>query len=470
MTSAAAAELAARRGMIDARPDEIEDRASRAAQGLRGQRKARVQPRAGRVGSGFQRRNRRASPSSPAVTRRHDSSLGVGMNHVFAAAPQRIYWEMTRACDLACRHCRAEAQACRAPGELDTAEAMRVIDQIAAVSGPRPHLIFTGGDPFKRPDLMDLVAHAVAAGLPVSVSPAVTPLLTGAALRALRAAGVEAISLSLDGSDAARHDGLRRVPGTFARTLEAMRDAVDAGLLVQVNTLVTADTLSDLPAIDALVSDLGAQRWSLFFLVTVGRGKELGQITPADCEALFAWVRERSQRRGGPIVTTTEAPHYRRVLLESQRGTARAAAEPAAAAPHGHGGLGAQPGSPGEAPIVHRGRAGFGIRDGNGIMFISYCGEVCPSGFLPLVAGNVRESNPIDVYRFSPLFQSLRDPDGFEGKCGYCEYRHVCGGSRARAFAATGSPLGTDPLCAYEPARRARAEGSPADAGLYPTS
>jgi radical SAM protein len=351
------------------------------------------------------------------------------MHYVFDAAPQRIYWEMTTACDLACRHCRAEAQPCRGPLELDTAEAKRVIEQIAAVEPPRPHLIFTGGDPLKRADLMELVAHAVAAGLQVSVSPAVTPLLTREALHGMRAAGVDAISLSLDGSNALRHDGLRRVPGTFVRTLEAMRDAVKAGLLVQVNTLVTAVTLPDLPAIDALVTELGAQRWSLFFLITVGRGRELGQITPEQCEDLFAWVRERSRRRGGPIVTTTEAPHYRRTVLEQMQGEGRA---PGAIAHH---------------PLAR----GFGIRDGNGIMFISSSGDVSPSGFLPLVAGNVRKSDPIDVYRTSPLFQALRDPNRFEGKCGRCEYRFICGGSRARAWAASGSPLGTDPLCAYEP-------------------
>ncbi len=341
------------------------------------------------------------------------------MHHVFAAAPQRVYWETTRACALACRHCRAEAQPCGAPGELDTAEAKRVLDQLAAAATPPPHIIFTGGDPLERRDLMELTAHAVAAGLQVSVSPAVTPRLTRSSLRAMREAGVEAISISLDGSDAERHDGLRGVPGTFARTLPAVREALEAGLVVQVNTLVTSSTLPDLPAIDALVTALGVQRWSLFFLIAVGRGRELGQITPAECEALFAWVYDRSKRGGGPIVTTTEAPHYRRVVLERM--------------PRG--------GPP----------RGSGIRDGNGIMFISSTGDITPSGFLPLVAGNVKESNPIDVYRFAPLFQALRDPQAFEGKCGRCEYRNVCGGSRARAWMATGSPLGTDPLCAHEP-------------------
>jgi radical SAM protein len=346
------------------------------------------------------------------------------MRHVFAALPQRIYWEVTRACDLACRHCRAEAQPCRTPGELDTHEAKRVIDQIAAAGEPAPHLVFTGGDPFKREDLLELVRHAVAAGLPVSVSPSVTPLCTGEALRALKQAGTSAVSFSLDGSDAARHDGLRRVPGTFDRTLVAAREALGAGLVVQVNTLVTSATLPDLPAIDALVTALGVQRWSLFFLISVGRGRELGQITPEACEELFAWVYSRSRGKGGPIVTTTEAPHYRRFVLERMREEGR------------DGGAG-----------LH----GLGIRDGNGIMFISYRGEIMPSGFLPLVAGYVFSTSPIEVYRDSPLFQALRDPSRFEGKCGVCEYRNVCGGSRARAWAASGSPLGTDPLCAYEP-------------------
>ena len=205
-----------------------------------------------------------------------------------------------------------------------------------------------------------------------------------------------------------------------------------------MNTLVTSSTLPDLPAIDALVTRLGAQRWSLFFLVTVGRGRELGQISPEACEELFAWVRERARRPGpGPVITTTEAPHYRRSVLEAQRAEGHAAGAAEGARRPGGGG---------------HPHSGLGIRDGNGILFISSSGDISPSGFLPLVAGNVRTEDPIDVYRRAPLFVALRDPDGFAGKCGRCEYRHVCGGSRARAFAATGDPLGTDPLCAYEPA------------------
>jgi radical SAM protein len=343
-----------------------------------------------------------------------------------------------------CRHCRAESQPLRAARELDTGEARRVIDQVAAVD-PKPQLIFTGGDPLKRPDLIDLVAHAIASGLQVSVSPAVTPLLTRASLRALHAIGVHAVSFSLDGSDATRHDGLRGVPGTFVRTLDAIRDAVEEGLLVQVNTLVTSATLPDLPAVDSIVTSLGAQRWSLFLLVTVGRGRELGEIAPGDCETLFSWVRRRSQRVGGPVVTTTEAPHYRRVVLDH------------APAKRTEGGA-----APRHQPPVHA--HGLGIRDGNGVMFISHCGDICPSGFLAIVAGNVRDSNPIDVYRCSPLFLALREPSAFEGKCGRCEYRFVCGGSRARAWAATGNPLGSDPLCAYEPSTLERHHAGRLDA------
>jgi radical SAM protein len=372
------------------------------------------------------------------------------MRHVFAALPQRIYWEVTRACDLACRHCRAEAQPCSAPGELDTAEAKRVIRQIADAGQPLPHLIFTGGDPLKRADLLELVAFAAAAGLQVSVSPAVTPLCTGDVLRSLRLAGTSAVSFSLDGSNALRHDGLRRVPGTFDRTRVAVRDALEAGLVVQVNTLVTSTTMRDLPAIDALVTEMGIQRWSLFFLISVGRGRELGQITPEACEELFAWVHARSQRKGGPIITTTEAPHYRRFVLERTREQAHEAhAAPPAEDPSGHPGHGGHGGPKGAGPH------GLGIRDGNGIMFISHRGEIMPSGFLPLVAGDVHASNPIDVYRDAPLFRALRDPSHYEGKCGVCEYRNICGGSRARAWAATGNPLATDPLCAYQPAGHA---------------
>ena len=338
---------------------------------------------------------------------------------VFDRAPLRVYWELTRSCDLACRHCRAEAVPLRHPDELSTAEGLRVLEQLAAFPDPKPHLVFTGGDPLKRPDLWGLIAAARAFGLRVSVAPSATPLLDATALARLQEAGVEAISLSLDGSTAARHDGLRGVPGTFERTLAAARAAGAAGLPFQVNTLVAQETLDDLPAIYLLTSELGAARWSLFFLVSVGRGAVLESITPAGADDLMRWVVELAEQGVGPVVTTTEAPHFRRVMLQRH-------------------------GAPG------RGQ-GAGIRDGNGIMFISHTGDVQPSGFLPLTAGNVRTQHVVEIYRESSLFRTLRRADLFEGRCGRCEFHWQCGGSRARAYAASGDPFGEDPLCSYQP-------------------
>lgn len=314
---------------------------------------------------------------------------------------------------------------CRDPGELDTAEGYRLLETLAEAGEPRPHVILTGGDPLKRPDFWALVGHAVGLGLDVAVAPSGTPTLTPDVVARFATAGVRAMSLSLDGSDAARHDGFRGVSGCFDRTVAAARTAVEAGLALQINTLVTAATLTDLPRIHAGVTRLGAPRWSLFFLIQVGRGRNLQQLTPAACERLLAWVAARPP---GPVVTATEAPHYRRVVLQRLRAAGGKAAE----APAGLG-------------------QGFGIRDGNGVMFVSHRGEVQPSGFLPLVAGNVRTRDPGAIYREAQLFRALREPAGFHGRCGRCEFREVCGGSRARAYEATGDPLAEDPLCAYEP-------------------
>lgn len=340
---------------------------------------------------------------------------------VFDQAPLRVYWELTRACDLACRHCRAEAADLRHPLELTTAEGLRLIERLAAFGDPRPHLVLTGGDPLKRPDLWVLIGAARASGLAVSVAPSATPLLGAQEIQRLKASGVEAISLSLDGSTAARHDAFRGIPGTFERTLEAARAAGAAHLPFQINTLVAEETLDDLRAVYLLVTELGAARWSLFFLVSVGRGTVLAPVTAAESEDLMRWLAPLAAQGGPPVVTTTEAPHFRRVMLQRRGPAAR-----------GHG---------------------AGIRDGNGIMFVSHTGDVHPSGFLPLSAGNVRTHDVVTIYRESDLFRSLRRADLFAGRCGRCEFHWHCGGSRSRAYAASGDPLGEDPLCAYEPRR-----------------
>jgi len=345
----------------------------------------------------------------------------------FDRAPRRVYWELTRACDLACRHCRAEAAPDPDPAELTEREGLALTERLARFGAPLPHLVLTGGDPLKRPDLFALIAAARARGFGVSVAPSATPLLTPEMIGRLETAGVEAISLSLDGSDAARHDALRRVPGCFDRTVAAAHACAVASLPFQVNTLVCEETLADLAAIHTVAAGLGAARWSLFFLVAVGRGAVLQPVTAAACARLLETLLDLAGP-SGPVIATTEAPHFRRVVLERARRTGRDAAPARRAMGHGSG-----------------------IRDGNGIMFVSHTGEVHPSGFFALSAGNVRAADPVDLYRDSGLFRALRRPDLFGGRCGRCEWREACGGSRARALAATGDPLAEDPLCLYEP-------------------
>ena len=341
------------------------------------------------------------------------------MTPVFDRAPLRVYWELTRACDLACRHCRAAAVQRRHPEELTATESLRLLERLAAFGDPKPHVVLTGGDPLKRPDLWTLMVAARALGLGVSVAPSATPLLRGEEIRGFKQFGVEAISLSLDGATPERHDALRGVAGTFQRTLDAAHAARAADLPFQINTLVARETLGDLPAIYLLACRLGAARWSLFFLVPTGRGAVLEAVTPDAAEQVMQWLVDLSVQGGAPIVTTTEAPHLRRVMLQRRWAGAR--------------------------------RHGAGIRDGNGIMFISHRGDVHPSGFLPLSAGNVRTGDVVTIYRDAPLFRRLRQPELFSGRCGRCEFHAYCGGSRARAYAATRDPFAEDPLCAYTP-------------------
>jgi len=265
-------------------------------------------------------------------------------------------------------------------------------------------------------------------GIGASLAPAATPDLTRERLASLNAAGIETISLSLDGSNAQRHDTFRGVPGTFDHTIRAAGWARELGIQLQVNTLVTAETLPDLPAIYELMLDLGIRRWSLFFLITMGRGKGMQEVSPGDSEKLMHWLYEMSKQAPFAIATT-EATHYRRVATRemASEGMDEQAIE---ATPVGRG---------------------FGIRDGNGILFISHEGAVNPSGFLPVHIGNVRTDHLVNLYREHPVFSSLRDVSAYKGRCGRCEFVNTCGGSRARAFAWTGDYLESDPLCPFVP-------------------
>lgn len=343
----------------------------------------------------------------------------------FDRAPLVLTWEITQACDLKCLHCRAEARPERDPRELSTEEAKAVIERVAAFSPHSPYLVFSGGDPLKRPDLVELIEYAAGLGLHTAVTPASSPLLRRPVIERLQAAGISRMALSLDGSTPAAHDGFRGEPGSFATILRAAEDARELGLPLQINSTVTKGTAADFPAIADLVERLGAVMWEVFFLVPVGRGVVLEALPAEETETFLNWLYRR--QRGAPFrVITVEAPHYRRVAHRIERE---------------QGNRGVRVGSTG---------------DGNGFLFISHLGEIFPSGFLPVSAGNVRTHELVDVYRDSPLFRALRDPDGFRGKCGVCEYRSICGGARARAYAVTGDYLDADPFCAYVPRRYRR--------------
>lgn len=346
----------------------------------------------------------------------------------YAQTPLNVYWEMTQACALACRHCRAEAVPTAHPEELTTQEGTAFLRQILEFGDPLPQLILTGGDPLARKDLYELIDQARRMGIGVSITPAATPALTYDVLARLQQHGVEGLGLSLDGSIAERHDSIRGVPGTFDRTMKAMQWAQQLGMPLQVNTLASQETALDIPDISALLRPLSVSRWSLFFLISVGRGKVLQPLSPEDGEQLMGWVHEASKVL--PFtVATTEAPSYRRVALNRMRAE----------------------GLTGEQIKRSPAYRGFGIRDGHGIVFVSHIGEICPAGFLPLAAGNVRNDRLADVYRNAPVFRSLHDPTQFQGRCGVCEYHALCGGSRARAYEATGDPLGQDPFCGFQP-------------------
>jgi radical SAM protein len=369
----------------------------------------------------------------------------------FDRAPFLVIWETTRACDLACRHCRAEAVPGRDPRELSTAEARLFLERVRDLG--RPVLVMTGGDPLKRPDTVDLVAHGVSLGLRVALTPSGTPLVTPRVLRDLKEAGLARLAVSLDGSTAASHDAFRGVAGSWEWTMRILREARAIGLPTQVNTTVTSANLGDFDALAALAAELGVVLWSVFFVVPTGRARLEDVPGAEDFEAVFNRMFELS--RTAPFdVKSTAAPQYRRVVLQRTVAERRGGRRPAAA------GLGG-PGSV-VADAVGRARA---VNDGDGLLFVSHTGEIFPSGFLPLSAGNVRTHDLAAVYRDAPLFRALRDRSLLKGKCGACEYRVVCGGSRARAYAATGDWLESDAWCVHVPARwRPAREGDAAPA------
>jgi radical SAM protein len=337
--------------------------------------------------------------------------------------PFVLIWEVTQACELACNHCRADAQPGRNPNELTTEEGKRLLDE-AALFGDSQLVVLSGGDPLIRDDLVELVAYGTDIGLRMTLTPSGTDSLTLDVLKDLKASGLKRLALSIDGPKAV-HDNFRGEDGSFQQTVNAAVAANKIGLPVQINTTVCETTASTLPVVRDLVARLGAVLWSVFFLVSVGRGRLLENVTPQRAEGILEWLDEISADASFGV-KTTEAPHYRRVSLQ-QNGNPTA--------------------TPDNDSIGRRG----GIIAGDGFAFVSHTGNVYPSGFLPESAGNVREESIVDIYQEAPLFRRLRNREKLSGKCGACEFRHVCGGSRSRAYAATGDPLGSDPLCSYYP-------------------
>src|SRR5215472_10162779 len=318
----------------------------------------------------------------------------------FSRNPMLVYWEMTQACGLACKHCRASAMPCAHPMELTTAESKAFLDQLVDFGNPLPHVILTGGDPLRRKDIYQLIDYARGLGLDISITPSATPELTNDAITRLKEHGIQALGLSLDGSNAERHDTIRAVPGTFERTLEAARHAGRLGLPIQVNSLVSQETADDLPAIyELLRTSFPVMRWSLFFLISVGRGKALNEVSSQEGERIMEWVFDLSQHSPF-MVKTTEAPSYRRIAIEKMRESGRPTPEM-------------------KCSSIYR---GFQIRDGHGIVFVSNLGEIYPSGFLPLRCGNVRKDSLVEIYRNSKTFRGLHCPETFRGKCGKCEF------------------------------------------------
>jgi radical SAM protein len=367
----------------------------------------------------------------------------------FAISPLMFYYEVTQACDLVCKHCRASAQACSHPEELTTEQSKALIDQIAAF--PRkPNLVLTGGDPLKRADIFDLIRHAVGAGLQVALTPSATPLATREALQEAKEAGVRRLGISLDGADAKTHDSFRGWEGSFDRTMRMMINARQLGLGVQINTTITRRNFGQIEDLATLLSTQGIAMWSVFFLIPVGRGVDEERISPEQYEEAFErlWIQAGRQPYG---IKTTEAPHYRRFVLQRNGDPLAGPTVGQASNLSKHGPDENVAGNALRIPRDRGHRAPLGVRDGNGIMFVGHTGEIFPAGFLPIECGRFPQDSVVDTYQNHPTFLALRDPDQFGGDCGVCEYRYVCGGSRSRAYAVTGDPLAGEPDCVYEP-------------------
>ncbi len=349
----------------------------------------------------------------------------------FDEAPLLVIWETTQACDLACIHCRASAEPSRNSGELTTEEGFRLLDEVKRFGNPL--MVFTGGDPLKRPDLFELMKYSIALGLRTNVSPSATPLLTTDAIDEFKRIGLARMAISLDGATVESHDAFRGIPGTFERAIEALKRAQEIGLETQLQTTVNRRNKAELWQIADICEQVGTRMWSVFFQLTMGRANAEDDLTAEEYEEVFDILYAVSKRARFEV-KTTEAMHYRRFIAQQQK------------LEHGQ-----DPHSENAKRTAFR---TAGVSDGKGFVFVSHLGEIFPSGFLPLYGGNVRNDSLVDVYRNSKLFVQLRDTTAREGKCGRCEYHKICGGSRSRAYWTTGDYMEEDPRCVYQPSGR----------------
>ncbi len=368
----------------------------------------------------------------------------------FNEKPILIFWETTKACKLACKHCRAEAIERPLPGELNHEEGLRLIDQVTEFGRPYPHLVLTGGDPLMRSDFWDLVNYSVKKGIRTLIAPSVTPLLTNEVIERFKEEGIAGASVSLDGTEKT-HNSIRGYPWVYKRTIEVIKKMKEVGLFVQINTTVMKLTVMDLPQVFKTISDLGVDAWEVFFLIPTGRASFSLDLTPQEYWDVVNFLYDAAKYKRMTI-RTTEAPFYRVVFyLRSQMDERGEDVKKI-----GVGELywklrerleelmGPVP----SEPIARKAPSAY-TRDGYGIIFVAYNGDVYPSGFLPYKVGNVREESLVKIYRESEALKKIRNVRSFKGPCGRCEYAEMCGGSRARAYAYFNDPFASDPACYF---------------------
>src|SRR5271167_3286153 len=424
-------------------------------------------------------------PSSSRVKNHMASNGNSGNGHSNPGSknkPRLIFWELTKGCNLRCIHCRATATELSAPSDLSTEAACDIIDQIATVSNPI--LVLSGGEPLYRSDIFQLARYGTDKGLRVALATNGT-LVTKHVARMIVDSGVQRVAISLDGADALTHDTFRGIPGAFDAAIAGFRNLKNLGMSVQINTTIARHNAHQLPAVLELARSLGADALHTFLLVPVGCGVDIAaeqMVPPEEYEQMLNWFYDQSLE-GGIELKATCAPHYFRVARQRKAADRLAGRnEVARPAPSGNeigptdmtmpGSTGISPKPAGGPPVGHTGHPGDmnamtkGCLAGTGVCFLSHEGEVFPCGYLPALAGDLRKQSFAEVWNNSAVFEALRDDDNLKGKCGCCEFRHVCMGCRARAFAASGDFLAEEPFCVYEPGTsnkmiREASEGKP---------